>query len=384
MAESSNVTRREAIIRGGAVAAGMAFIPGDLAARLTKLAPQEAVVPWLNPPPSGGRSNFLDWQALDSWVTPTDKLFRVGHYGLPEFSDEGWTVSIEGLVDRPTALTLADIRSRPRQDRTFTLECAGNRGRPALSGMVHNARWTGTPLAPILREAGIQKEGIEVVFFGNDTGEEEIRDTKVTQNFARSMTVEDAMDPNILLAYEVNGGPLPTTNGFPLRLIVPGWYGVANVKWLNRIEVRNRRFMNRFMARDYVTLRPEEHNGRIEWVETSVNRGRVNSVPAKVTKDGRRYTIHGAAWGGAIARVEVRVDNGPWQAATLGQGQGDPYAWTFWTLDWGQAAAGQHAITSRAITASGEIQPAADDPMLTNKVTYWESNGQVTRQIQIT
>lgn len=382
MADSSNLTRREAIVRGSTVAAGLAFIPGEIAARLAGVAPQEAVVPWLNPPPSGGRSNFLDWQAVDSWITPTDKLFRVGHYGLQEFSDEGWTVSITGFVDRPLTLTLPQIRSRPRQERVFTLECAGNRGRPVLSGMVHNARWTGTPLAPILREAGIRQEGIEVVFFGADEGEEEIRDTKVKQNFARSMSVEDAMDPDILLAYEVNGEPLPTANGFPLRLVVPGWYGVANVKWLNRIEVRNRRLENRFMGRDYVTLRKEVHDGREEWVETSVNIGRVNSVPAKVTKSGQGYTIHGAAWGGDIARVEVKVDDGPWREATLGEGQGDPVAWTFWQLAWSPSP-GEHSITSRAVIASGEVQPAADDPMLTNKVTYWESNGQVTRQIRI-
>ncbi len=383
MADSSNLTRREAIIRGGAVAAGLAFIPGELAAQLAKVAPQEAVVPWLNAPPGGGRSNFLDWQAVDSWVTPTDKLFRVGHYGLQEFSDEGWTVSVTGLVDQPLSLTLPQIRSRPRQDRVFTLECAGNRGRPALAGMVHNARWTGTPLAPILREAGIQDGAIEIVFFGKDEGEEEIRDTKIKQNFARSMSVEDAMDPDILLAYEVNGEPLPTANGFPIRLVVPGWYGVANVKWLNRIEVRNRRLENRFMGRDYVTLRKEVHDGREEWIETSVNIGRVNSVPAKVTKNGRSYTIHGAAWGGDIARVEVKVDDGPWRQATLGEGKDDAVAWTFWQLAWSPSP-GEHSVTSRAITASGEVQPAADDPMLTNKVTYWESNGQVTRQIRIT
>jgi DMSO/TMAO reductase YedYZ molybdopterin-dependent catalytic subunit len=382
MTDSSNLTRREAIVRGGALAAGLAFMPRDIAAQFARVAPQEAVVPWLNPPPSGGASNFLDWQAVDSWVTPTEKLFRVGHYGLKEFSDEGWTLSVEGLVDHPLTLTVPQIKARPRQDKVFTLECAGNRGRPTLSGMVHNARWTGTPLGPILREAGIKKEGIEVVFFGADTGEEEIRNTKVTQNFARSMSVEDAMHPDILVAYEVNGAPLPKPNGFPLRLVVPGWYGVANVKWMNRIEVRDRRLENRFMGRDYVTLRKEVHDGREEWIETSVNVGRVNSVPARVTKDGRAYTIHGAAWGGDIAKVEVKIDDGPWQAATLGEGKDDPVAWTFWTLAW-QPPAGQHSVTSRATTASGDVQPAADDPMLTDKVTYWESNGQVTRQIQI-
>lgn len=376
------ITRREALARGGAVAAGLALMPKEIAARLAEVAPQEAVVPWLNAPPSGSR-NTLDWQTVDSWVTPTEKLFRVAHYNEPEIAEEDWSLEITGLVERPRTLTLSELRAQPRAEVVFSLECGGNRGFPTFVGAVHNARWAGTPLAPILEQAGIREGGIEVVFFGADTGEEEIRGNTVTQQFGRSMSVEDATDPNVLLCYEVNGAPLPTRHGFPLRLVVPGWYGVANVKWLERIEVRDTRFMGRFMAKDYVTLRREEHDGREVWVETSVSRARINSIPAKVTRDGSRYTIHGAAWGADIARVEVRIDDGAWRAATLGEGRDDPLTWTFWQLGWESPSAGEHTITSRAIDTSGHVQPAPNDPILANKATYWESNGQVTREIRI-
>ena len=382
MADTTNVTRREMLVRGGTAAAGLALFPSDFAVHLARIAPQEAVVPWLDRPEPGGRSNTLDWQALTSWVTPTDDLFRVSHYGFPELAESDWSLEVVGLVHRPRSFTLSDLKARPKREVTFALECAGNRGFGSFIGAVHNARWAGTPLAPLLQEAGFQPDAIEVVFFGSDQGQEEVGAGEVTQNFARSMSVADAMDPNLLLAYEVNGEPLPTQHGFPLRLVAPGWYGVANVKWLKRIEVRDAQFIGRFMTRDYVTWREEEIDGEIIGTQTSVGRARINSIPAKVTRDGERYRIHGVAWGADVARVEVRVDDGAWRAATLGEGQDDRFTWTFWSLDW-DAPSGEHAIASRAIDTAGEVQPAPTDALIANKRTYWESNGQYTRRIVI-
>lgn len=374
--------RREALKRGGAAAAGMALFPADFARGLARMAPQEAVVPWTNAPPARGRVNTLDWQALTSWVTPTDDLFRVGHYGTPELDAADWSLEVGGLVDRPVRLDLEQIRGRPSRDVTCLIECAGNRGFPTFVGAVHNATWTGTPLAALLDEVEVRPEGIEVVFFGADEGTETIRDIEVTQNFARSLSLADAMAGDILLAYEVNGEPLPVANGFPLRLVVPGWYGVAHVKWLTRIEVRDTRFMGKFMARDYVTLRQEGPDDDAVWAETSVGRTNINSIPAKVVRTASGHRIHGAAWGKAIAAVEVRIDDGPWQSAQLGEGRDDPHTWTFWTLDW-DAAPGPHTVTSRAVATDGEVQPSPEDPSLVQKITYWESNGQVTREIVI-
>jgi hypothetical protein len=155
------------------------------------------------------------------------------------------------------------------------------------------------------------------------------------------------------------------------------------VKWLKRIEVIDTRFMGRFMAKDYVTLREEKRGAETVWNMTSVGRSLVKSVAAKVTKQGTGYRIHGAAWGAPIERVEVKIDDGDWRRATIGEGKDEAHAWKFWHLDWTDAAPGEHRIVSRAVDASGKIQPAMDDPMLAGKKTYWESNGQLTRTIRL-
>src|SRR5919109_413151 len=243
---------------------------------------------------------------------------------------------------------LRDLKARVRQEVIFTLECSGNR--PQLShGAVGTAKWAGTPLAPILQEAGVTDKGIEVVFVGSDMGEEEIRGIKMPQHFARSMSLADAMSPNNLLCYEMNGEPLPQPNGFPLRLIAPGWYGIANVKWLKRIEVRDTRYMGRFMARDYVTIREEPRDGETVWVETSVGRTLLKSVPAKVTRKDGQYQIVGAAWGAPIQRVEVQIDSGPWLPATIDRREEAEFAWKIWSLEWQNPSPGAHTIVSRAI-----------------------------------
>jgi DMSO/TMAO reductase YedYZ molybdopterin-dependent catalytic subunit len=226
-------------------------------------------------------------------------------------------------------------------------------------------------------------EGIEVVFFGSDVGEEVVRDIKMPQNFARSMSLADAMSPKNLLCYEMNGAPLPQRNGFPLRLIAPGWYGVANVKWLERIELWPRRYAGRFMAKDYVTIREEPRDGESLWTQTTVGRTLLKSAPAKVTRKDGKYRIVGAAWGAPIARVEVAIDAGPWQPAMFENGEKAEFAWRLWSLDWQDPAPGEHTITSRAIDTVGKMQPAMGDPWIANKHTYWESNWQVTRAIRI-
>jgi DMSO/TMAO reductase YedYZ molybdopterin-dependent catalytic subunit len=203
------------------------------------------------------------------------------------------------------------------------------------------------------------------------------------QNFARSMTLAEAMSPNNILCYEMNGAELPAPNGFPLRLIAPGWYGIANVKWLKRIEVRDRPFRNQFMARDYVTIREEEHNGETVWAETLVGRALLKSAPARVTKKDNNYRITGAAWGAPIVKVEVKIDDGPWLEATIDHSDEAEFAWKIWHLDWDKPKSGEHTVTSRAIDTLGQVQPAMDDPWIAKKKTYWESNGQVTRRINI-
>jgi DMSO/TMAO reductase YedYZ molybdopterin-dependent catalytic subunit len=166
-------------------------------------------------------------------------------------------------------------------------------------------------------------------------------------------------------------------------LIAPGWYGIANVKWLDRIEARDSRFMGRFQARDYVTLREEQHDGKVENIETSVGRSLLKSAPAKVTRQGDRYRIVGAAWGAPIAKVEVQIDDGPWIPATIDRSEEADNAWRIWSVDWDRPSSGEHRITSRATDFKGNVQPAMNDPWIANKRTYWESNGQITRSIRV-
>jgi DMSO/TMAO reductase YedYZ molybdopterin-dependent catalytic subunit len=430
--EHQNVSRRTLLKGGGAALAGLTVLrvagpapafPGhsgpddqpDLAQCLGH--PGEEVIPWLDQPGPNlfpdNIGNLLQWEALDSWLIPTDNFFFVNHFGQPDGLDEAtWRVGIAGLVARPRSLTLADLKARPRHEVDFTLECSGNTD-PSVDffiGGIGNARWAGTRLAPLLEEAGVLKQGTEVIFWGADRGTVTIRDNvgilsggrtgavepdadggldlTITEQFARSMSLDEALHPDNLLCYEMNGAPLPPANGFPVRLIAPGWYGVANVKWLTRIEVVDHRYAGRFMARDYVTIREEQRDGETVWTFATVSHERLKSAPAKVTRRDDGYAIMGAAWGAPIAAVEVQIDHGPWMAARLcgpppPRGRSRGSAWKFWTFDWGMPTPGEHAITSRAFDVDGNIQPAPDDPFLASKRTYWENHGHITRRVLI-
>ncbi|HEX2282643.1 MAG TPA: sulfite oxidase [Thermomicrobiales bacterium] len=383
-----SLSRRTLLTQGGAAIGSLSVVrlSGPTYAFQTPVTGE--VIPWLDQPEPNPVPEVivqqLDWEQLDSWLTPADQFFVIKHFDQPDLSESDWRLEVGGLVAQPLTLTLDDLKARQRQEVTFTMECSGNTGLPFFTGGVGNATWAGTLLAPLLDEAGVLEEGIEVVFWGADAGEQTWRDEiTITEQFARSMALPDALNAGTLLVYEMNGAPLPAAHGFPLRLIVPGWYGVANVKWLTRIEVIDRRYQGHFMARDYVTIREEERDGETVWTFTSVSHDRLKSAPAKVMRHGDSYSIMGAAWGAPIAGVEVRIDEETWQSATLTEGEGSEYAWTFWIYDWDTPSSGEHTITSRATDSDGNVQPAPDDPLLAGKTTYWESNGEITRRVSI-
>ena len=390
MAESKSISRRDLLIQGGAAAAGLALFPYDALAELFQTGEGERPIDWLDqgekPPMSG--MNLLNWSDVESWITPVDKFFKASHYNVPDVDGTGYSLEITGAVIQSLNLSLDDIKRRPSQSVDFALECSGNRGFDWFKGGVYNATWTGTPLASILEEAGVHRSGIEVVFFGHDEGEEQIqprRGKKLTmkQNFARTLDIKQALDPGILLCYEVNGQPIPKDHGYPLRLITPGWYGIQNVKWLKRIEVRTARFMGRFISRDYVTIREEIQDGEKIFTQTQVGKGRINSTPAKVTRVGDTYKIYGAAWGAPIGEVQVKFGDSSWQTAEIIDGADSEFGWKFWRLEINNPARGDYNVTSRAISTSGAVQPMPNDPFLSAKHTYWESNGQVTRRIRV-
>lgn len=387
------MSRREAMkVAMSTMSAGIAlmsrpdFVFADQAA-------DEELVPFQNEPRT--QPNSLDWETLTEWLTPTDQMFSVQHYGIPEVDAAGYQLEITGLVERPLQLSLADLKSRTRHDQYMTLECSGNGSSPGFMNAVYNSRWTGTPLAPLLQECGIKPGAIEVVFFGHDGKAETLRagtprELTVDVPFGRSMSLDDALGRNVLLAYERNGAPFEQRNGAPLRLIVPGWYGIANVKWLERIELRDRRYMGRYMGRDYVTVRGERYGDEVVFVESSVTRMNLKSVVARVTRRGTQegkvpLKVYGAVWsdGTPIDRVEVRFDQGDWRAASLDPEPLEQFSWRFFAIDLGLVEVGSHTVVSRAVDAKGRVQPTAEDDEIALKRTYWEAYQQWPRTIEV-
>ena len=389
-----SVSRRDALKSGSAAAA--AFVAAQFAMPDFVFPAQgadEQLVPFLNMPRS--RPNMLDWETLDEWITPQDQVFNVQHYGTPDFDAAKHTLQITGLVDKPRSFTLDELKSQPKKDQLMTLECSGNGASKGFMGAIYNSKWTGTALMPLLEKCGIQETAKEIVFIGMDRKEETLRngtprELKFDVPFGRSISMTDAGKLDLMLAWGRNGKPLEKRNGAPLRLIVPGWYGIANIKWLKRIELRDTRYVGRFMGRDYVTVRGEKQGNEVVFVETSVNHMNLKSIVARVTRTkaasgGTPTKAYGAVWsdGTAIDRVEVRVDQGPWKTAVLDKEPRSKFCWTFFSIDLGQLKSGKHTLVSRAIDANGRVQPAADDDEIALKKTYWEAYQQWPREIEL-
>lgn len=346
----------------------------------------ETLIPFLDAQPVNPKRPMLEWTKATDWITPKEQLFAVSHYGTPTVDAAKWQLAISGLVKQPKKFPLGEIKARRRKSIVATLECSGNSSTASFLGAIGNLRWTGTPLAPLLRECGLHARGSEIVFFGADEKVEKIREQEFPQNFARSLARQDALSEDVLLAYEMNGEPLSVAHGAPLRLIVPGWFGVAWVKWLNRIEVLDRRYMSKYMAREYVTIRGEERDGRTIWRETSVERIDVKSIVARVVRKREgALRVSGAAWtdGTPLKKVEVKIDDGAWRPARLDRRQQSRFAWNFWSLDLSALASGEHTLVSRATDAEGRSQPAAEDGDIRLKKTYWEANQQYPRRIEV-
>ena len=312
--------------------------------------------------------------------TPVNDTFVVSHYNTPIIDAAQWRLSVEGNAGRPLRLTLDELKRRPRTEVTTTFECGGNR-EAVMNRMVSTCTWAGTSLKGLLDDVDPAEDVVDVVFWGTDRGEETIRTGKYEMNFARSLSIADARDAGAILAYEVDGQPLPVVHGFPARLIVPGWYGVSNVKWLDRIELSPRRFLGKFMGRDYVTIMGRQAGDRVEYTETSVTRILVKSMVARVTRSqSGPMTVVGVAMtdGTPLDKVEVQVDGGPWRLARLDP-QRNRHAWTFWSLDIDPLPAGSHAVASKATDRRGRTQPAD----LAMKKSNWENNAIWTRKIRV-
>jgi DMSO/TMAO reductase YedYZ molybdopterin-dependent catalytic subunit len=311
------------------------------------------------------RNRGMPLEALRHDITPVGLHYLLIHFDIPALDPGAWRLRVGGNVRRTLELTLDNIRSRPARTIPVTMECAGNgRARleprpmtqPWLYEAIGTASWTGTPLADVLEEAGIEPDTVDIVFTGADHGIEGGEELE----YARSLSLTEATRPEVLLAYEMNGRPLEPQHGFPLRLLVPGWYGMTSVKWLTNIEASIEPFRGFHQAVAYHYQQSAEDPGE----PVTRIRPRALMIPPGFPDfpERRRYvdeglvTMRGRAWSGTapIVRVEVAVD-GAWDEAKLEERVGE-WAWRGWSFDW-EATAGEHVLACRAADAEGSTQP---------------------------
>jgi len=305
-------------------------------------------------------------EALRYPVTPTGLHYLLIHYDIPAVDPATFELSLGGLVGQPLTLSLEELRARPAVELEVTMECAGN-GRALLPGprpvsqpwfaeAVGTGAWRGTPLAPLLAEAGPLAGAREVVFTGLDRGFEGGEE----QAYERSLTLEEALRDDVMLAYEMNGAPLLPQHGFPLRLVVPGWYGMTHVKWLTRITVVDEPFTGYQQAEAYRWRRDEDDPGepldRIAPRALMVPPGIPDFPTRERTLTAGRCTVQGRAWSGhaPIERVEFGVDSS-WTQAELDPPAGR-WAWYSWRAEW-DATPGDHVLSCRARDEAGNDQP---------------------------
>jgi DMSO/TMAO reductase YedYZ molybdopterin-dependent catalytic subunit len=329
------------------------------------------------------RNHGMPLEALRYPVTPVGLHYLLVHYDIPAVDVATWRLELGGAVSRPRSLSLAELRALPAVTRAVTMECAGN-GRalleprpvsqPWLTEAVGTGEWTGVPLRAVLEDTGLADAAVEVLFTGLDRGVE----GEVEQDYQRSLAVADALDDDALLAYALNGAPLPPQHGFPLRLVMAGWYGMANVKWLRAITALTEPFEG---YQQTVGYRMYEADGTAGALVTRMLPRSLTlppGIPDFMTRgrlvDAGRCLLTGRAWSGwaPVQRVEVSVDGGAtWDDAALDEPLGER-AWRGWSYAW-EATPGSHLIASRATDAAGNTQPT-DQP--------WNLKGYANNEIE--
>ena len=315
------------------------------------------------------RNRGMPLEGLRYDITPTGMHYLLIHFDIPEADADAWRLDIGGLVANPISLSMADIRERPSVSMPVTMECAGNgRARlnprpvsqPWLLEAIGTAEWTGTPLRGILEDAGVDSSAVELVFTGRDEGVQ----GGEAQLYQRSLTIDDAMRDEVMLVYEMNGAPLEPQHGYPLRLIVPGWYGMTSVKWLEGIEAVAEPFTGYQMEQTYRYKNSPDDPGE----PVSTMRVRALMIPPGIPDfmtrtrlmDAGEVSLSGKAWAGRldVTKVEVSTDDGmSWQEAELGEQVGR-FAWRNWSYRW-DAEPGRHFLSVRATDEEGNVQPTA-------------------------
>lgn len=311
--------------------------------------------------------------ALDGFITRNEDFFVRCHFPIPEIPRDTWRLKIAGEVQRSLELKWDDLRAMPETSVTATIECAGN-GRVFLAskvegaqwerGAVGNAEWTGVRLAEVLQRAGLTASAREVILSGVDCGEIESAPRPGGKiHYARSLPVTKAND-DVLLAWRMNGKDLSSAHGFPLRAIVPGWYGMASVKWLNAITVTAEPFHGYYQSVDYAYWQRE--TGEPSLVPITVMQVKAQIArpgPAERVPLGQSYLVRGAAWSSEaeITRVEISADGGTtWHETRLDE-KTDRHAWRLWEFPWQPAQRGRATLSVRATDAKGRTQPTRRD-----------------------
>lgn len=391
---SIQMTRRETLKRGFAATSLLAF-SGNWA--IPAIAQGEEDVPFTDIPKNfnpGANPNAptrqYDIRKIDGMLTPKDQFFTTQHLNKPAIDPAAYRLKFTGMVNKPAEFSLADLRAMKAVETVVGFECSGNSGR-AMQALASCGRFTGVPLNTVLKQLGVHPDAREVVFFGTDRGMADVafrqQTYKLDQQFGRSVTLENAMKPEPMLAYLMNGDPLTLNQGFPVRLVMPGWYGVANVKWLSEVHLQEDRYLGNYQARWYRSVigvggTGEDTDPQTQWVETEVTRMHLKSAIARVRKAGGAYQVFGFVLndGTPLKSVEVKIDEGPWQKATF-----DPantqYSWKLFTYRWEGATPGEHTLVSRVTDANGVVQPVAAD--LSRKKTFLQDNAQFPRKVMI-
>jgi DMSO/TMAO reductase YedYZ molybdopterin-dependent catalytic subunit len=301
-----------------------------------------------------------DLAALQSFRTENERFYIRNHFQTPRLSLPEWRLSVTGQVGSPRLVSYPELLRQPARTLTVTLECAGN---GVGSGGVSTATWTGIPLVTLLEQAGLSPAVKYIRLVGADRGVE--TSSQLPLAFARSVPLEKALHPDTLLAFQMNGSDLPLEHGYPLRAIVPGWYGMDSVKWLTRIEALDQSDTGLFMTQRYVAIRLQA----IGSDQRPITRMRVKSLITE-PREGQSLTktpqtIRGAAWAGEnrVARVEVSTDGGQeWALAKLDRDI-RMYSWVLWTYPWEPRHSGAYTIVSRATDDRGNTQPASRDAL---------------------
>ena len=331
------------------------------------------------------RNHGMPLEALREDVTPLGLHYLLIHYDIPQVDARAWRLTVDGRVATELSLDLDAVRALPSHEVVATMECAGNgRARltprpvsqPWLVEAVGTGRWRGALLRDVLEQAGAGTDTVEVLFTGLDRGIE----NEEEQLFQRSLTLADAESPDALLAYELNGVPLPPQHGFPLRLLVPGWYGMTNVKWLTRITLLAEPFTGYQQARGYRLRQNDEDAGeplsRIYPRALMVPPGIPEFMTRERTVRAGIVAIEGRAWSGLapVDTVEVSTDDGTtWHDARLDPPELGRWAWRRWTYDWAAADPGRHVLACRARDEAGNGQASEQ---------RWNVGGYANNEVQ--